>query len=372
MTRRRRLVLAAAAVLLAAGLAAYFVFRPSARPAREIDLRFRTVRIVSVCAALLENPGAKTVRFLDAGGAPYRDYFLHAGLVPAAPDAPADIAVATAAPTPETAAAAGLASNGVLAVFLDVRGMKTEAFRAALAALPGAAVHVWMPGLADWVLAARRAEGTTKLSDMLDVFARETAFEDFVHAQCETPAEALASYVGTREELLPACDANPGAVVRPECFTTAAVAPLDWIETGDVEDEIMWGVARETRRLQEIRRVLLRGDAFAAQDRTEAAVAQWNAVANRNPRDTMLLDRLYQLAVNARAFQNVGNLKGAAKCYETMILVRTNDYAAVREYAACLMALGERDLARQVLDRAETLKDEIDTAFIHKALEGAQ
>ena len=76
----------------------------------------------------------------------------------------------------------------------------------------------------------------------------------------------------------------------------------------------------------------------------------------RNPNDTMLLDRLYRLAVNARAFKDLGRPADAAYCYETMIAINPADIRVIEEYAALLQQLGKRNLAAEVLRKVRELK----------------
>ena len=80
----------------------------------------------------------------------------------------------------------------------------------------------------------------------------------------------------------------------------------------------------------------------------------------RNPHDTMLLDRLYVMAVNARAFKQVGNIAAAAQCYEAMVAVRPTDIQVVEEYAGCLAMLGKKDLAARVMEKAKEMKADVD------------
>ena len=78
-------------------------------------------------------------------------------------------------------------------------------------------------------------------------------------------------------------------------------------------------------------------------------------VSPAGKKSKLCVDRLYRLAVNAHAFERVGNLKGAAKCYETMVSVRPRDSAAMLRYAKCMRQLGENDIADIAEKRAEEL-----------------
>ena len=110
--------------------------------------------------------------------------------------------------------------------------------------------------------------------------------------------------------------------------------------------------------MQLVRRMVLEGNIFSGTaDGMEKALDMWSTAVRRNPRDSMMLERLYRLAVNAKAFQNVGNLKGAAKCYETMIAVRPKEAAALQAYADVMKVLGHPEIAAQAEKKArEVLK----------------
>ena len=113
---------------------------------------------------------------------------------------------------------------------------------------------------------------------------------------------------------------------------------------------------REIRSMQVVRRVVVEGNMLSRQGKPEDAVDKWAAAVLRNPHDSMLLDRLYRLAVNAAAFEKVGNIAGAAKCYETMVSVRPTDIAALERYARCLRQLGRKDIADALELRALELR----------------
>ena len=115
-----------------------------------------------------------------------------------------------------------------------------------------------------------------------------------------------------------------------------------------VDADIVKKFEAETARVQAARRIAIEGRMAASgggPDAEEAAIEKWSAAARRNPADMMLLARLWTLAVNAKAFREVGNLKGAAKCYETMIAVRPDDTEALGEYALVMRGLGMADIA---------------------------
>ena len=62
----------------------------------------------------------------------------------------------------------------------------------------------------------------------------------------------------------------------------------------------------------------------------------------------MLLDRLYQLVVNARAFKNFGKIAEAAQCYDIYFAIRPSDLRVADEYAILLDALGRKEESAKV------------------------
>lgn len=375
MTRRRKILwwaLAAFALVVAGCVAWWLVRRPELAGGEEY--RFAKLKTVAAYIAMTEKPDAVRVLFADGESEAWRGPFERAGLeCRGASQAAAerfDVVVAAGEKTRrEWKALAGrLAPGGVIAWNLDVRGMKASAFKRALEDFPCPQAHVWMPGENDWLLTGRMEPGRVKLDVALEVFAREQSFEDLADAECETLSSLFASYVGCREDVMPAFDGDLDAVVRPEFFLTQEIPVADWFERGDVDEDIYESIGREIRSVQVVRRLVVEGNMFARKrDGIEAAEEKWSSAARRNPHDPMLLDRLYRLALNARVFMKVGNFKGAARCLETMIVIRPTDAAAIAQYADCLKLLGKRELAAEVRSRADAILRRSDEAFAAQA-----
>ena len=95
---------------------------------------------------------------------------------------------------------------------------------------------------------------------------------------------------------------------------------------------------------------------LANEGKVEESTETWARAMLRNPRDTMLLERLDRLDRNAAALLRMGNAAAAANCYETMIVVNPKDASAVYNYGICLKRLGKKDLSKQVLERAKELE----------------
>ena len=91
----------------------------------------------------------------------------------------------------------------------------------------------------------------------------------------------------------------------------------------------------------------------------EKAVECWTRAAKRNPNDPMLVERLERLSKNAEVFYRLGKFNQALKCYETLVVVRPNDPAAVSNFGICLQRLGREELANKVLSRAKQLSESL-------------
>ena len=235
---------------------------------------------------------------------------------------------------------------------LCVDGLSAAEFKRKLKEFPGKEVHVWMPGEKHWLLTGSSNGNKISLAKAMEEFAADTNCTMSV-------AEVFASYVGTREEILPAFKRKLEGEVVPEWFVSKDIPEIKWLDTSDVDEDILKTTMAEIRSVQVMRRELLRGNMLAvkATDKKgeEAAIEVWAKVALRNPSDPMLLERIENLNRNAKGFLEVGKVLQAMKCYETVVLIRPNDAAAVHNFGMCLMKIGKRDMAENVLKRAEKL-----------------
>ena len=244
---------------------------------------------------------------------------------------------------------------------VDVRGMSATDFLRILKEFPGRDVHVWMPGEKDWLLIGNLSTNAVPLAKAMEEFAADP--------KCMTSvAEVFASYAGTREEILPAFERKLKGEVVPEWFVAKDVSEIKWLDTADVDEDILKATLSGIRSAQVMRREFLRGNMLAAKatDKKgeEAATEVWAKVAIRSPNDPMLLERIDRLNRNAKGFLEVNKPLQAMKCYETVVLIRPNDPVAIHNFGACLMKIGKRDLAEKILAKARRLSEELE----HKAL----
>ena len=235
---------------------------------------------------------------------------------------------------------------------IDVSGMSAADFLRTLKEFPGRDVHVWMPGEKDWLLIGNLSTNAVPLAKAMEEFAADP--------KCMTSvAEVFANYAGTREDILPAFERKLKGEVVPEWFITKEIPEIKWLDTTDVDEDILKVTLSEIRSAQVMRREFLRGNMLAAKatDKKgeEAATEVWAKVAIRNPNDPMLLERIERLNNNAKGFLEVDKPLQAMKCYETVVLIRPNDPVAIHNFGMCLKKIGKLDLAEKVLKRAEAL-----------------
>jgi len=243
---------------------------------------------------------------------------------------------------------------GNLARRINARGMSVGDFKRILEAFPGKTVHVWMPGERDWLLTGTDSTNAVSLAAVMEAFASDT--------NCLVSVTGLfASYAGAREDILPAFDSPLKGEVVPQLFVTKAIPGLPWLDASGVDEDIRRSVLAEIRSVQVVRREILKGNMLAATatDRKGEAAATdaWARAYLRNPHDPMLLERIGNLNRNAKGFLAVGKVLQAMKCYETIVLIRPNDPAAVHNFGMCLKRIGKLDLAETVLARARKLEE---------------
>lgn len=333
--------------------------------AKTIDLhRYKALDTVSAMVCLLEKPDAMKVLIADDCANALTNIFAKFALgvslakdKKGEKDAKYDIIVAGAK---DAAAVAGwkdrLSSSGVFAALIDVKEMKTSAFKEIAGSFESSNAHLWMISDRYWMVTARGRQQRVKLSAMCDLFLNERVFEELEKAQCDTAAKVFASYVAQLDEVESAFAADiMDKDVRPEYFVAKKLPPIGWIARGELAEDIFGALGAEIRNNRHARQIIIEGNMLSKEGRLEEASEKWALGMKLNPDDTMMLERLYRLTVNAKAFLEVGNIKGAAKCYETMILVRPGDAAAMMQYARTMRMLGKLEIATTAEDRARQL-----------------
>lgn len=330
------------------------------------EFRYAGLKSVAAYLSLIENPSARRVYVADEASEAYAAILERAGLVTlTAQEATGlfDIVWATGPKTSEfwEQQKSRLAPQGLFVWGLDVRQTSAATLKEWLASFPCVETHLWMPGEHDWLLVGRQQAASVKMDEALDVFTREELFQDLAEAGCDTLAEMFASYVGTLDEIEAAFAGDLTTEVQPEHFVTREIPATPWLVPGEMEGDIYTNVMHEIRSMQVVRRSIIEAGLMTRRpEGISAAAEKWAAAYLRNPHDPFLRERLYTLALNARVFEKVGNFKGAANCYELMIVIAPRDAAAIMAYANCLNLMGKKELARQVYERAIEVKRRAD------------
>ena len=339
----------------------------ASKPADEPEEReFRPVKIAAACIAAVERPEGGDALLADEKAEFFREFLEPLGFScvsneAASADAKFDVVFVAGREGSEALrrASGKVADDGILVWRLDVNDTDAGTFKACVEGFPCPDAHLWMQSFDEWTFVGRRAPSVVKMDAMMDIFARESAFELLAEAKATALSDVFASYAGKLSDTADAFKGGDLSVkVRPEFFVTKEIPKMDWIERGEVDEDICRETLAEMRSMQVVRRLVIQGSLTAEkgeEENADAATEIWSRAFRRNPRDPMLLDRLDRLARNAGALIRMGNLAAAAKCYETMIVINPTDASAVFNYGICLKRLGKKEMSEQVLERAKEL-----------------
>lgn len=236
-------------------------------------------------------------------------------------------------------------------VRLDVRKFTCAEFERRMREVSPAAT-LWTPGDADWLIVGAKNGCSNSLERVMDDFANEeTVF---------SLPEIFANCAGTVGDILPAFAALvPDDGVVPELFVAKEIPGFAWLTDGDIDADIAKRARQEMRSMQVVRRLVLEGGMLSRQQKEDEAVTKWANAIRRAPNDTLLLERMDHLRRNAEVFYKVGKYGMASKCYETLIRIKPDDYAAAVNLGSCLKALGKKDMSEAVFKKAETLRPKV-------------
>lgn len=234
---------------------------------------------------------------------------------------------------------------------LDVRKFTCAEFERRMREASPAAT-LWTPGDADWLIVGAKNGCSNSLERVMDAFANEeTVF---------SLPEIFANCAGTVGDILPAFAALvPDDGVVPELFVAKEIPGFAWLTDGDIDADIAKRARQEMRSMQVVRRLVLEGGMLSRQQKEDEAVTKWANAIRRAPNDTLLLERMDHLRRNAEVFYKVGKYGMASKCYETLIRIKPDDYAAAVNLGSCLKALGKKDMSEAVFKKAETLRPKV-------------
>lgn len=351
-----------AAVLLMAAMAFAGCSRKDEESAPPQDTYvFPPVDIQRAFIAMAENPSATNALLIGESAKKTAEFFDGAGvkssLLPAGRYG--IVLVSCGGMSKESCAkvSAFLDDGGVLAWMMDVRAVKSSRFREMLEDFDLPHVRVWMAGEKQWLVTGSKSKRATSLDDLFGLFSGEGAFDALAAARCPAVHHLFASYAGTREDIMPAfSQGDQNAEVRPEYFITKEIPPLDWIDAGDVDEDISRRFFAEARSMQVIRRLAIEGSMLAEAGREKEAIDAWSRASKRNPRDLFILERLDRLDRNAKGFFEVRKILMAMKCYETMVLINPDNPAPLNNFGVCLQKIGRRDMAERVFKRVRELE----------------
>ena len=358
-------------VLTIAAGAILFFFGPNTRtpsiskPAKSDIPRPQFVRTAAVFVSAIMKPEAKKAFVPEDKDGRFKSIFSSLSMKvfseDAAGDLKFDIVFVPQGVADERAAeyAKRVSAKGVYARMIDVEGMPAFKFKSLVESFPCKNLHLWMITRTDWMLVARASDRKLKLGEVLGFFSRNgTTSIEVEEAGAGSIQGVFANYVGSRKEIEPAfLNGDLSVSVLPEHFVLKDVPSLSWIEPDELDPDIVDSIASAIRETMSVRRTIVSAEVRSrAKDGGERALRMWAGAMRRNPHDTMLLDRLYRLAVNARAFKDLGRPADAAYCYETMIAINPSDIRVIEEYAALLQQLGKRNLAAEVLRKVRELK----------------
>lgn len=234
---------------------------------------------------------------------------------------------------------------------LDVRKFTCAEFERRMREVSPAAT-LWTPGDADWLIVGAKNGCSNSLERVMDAFANEeTVF---------SLPEIFANCAGIVGDILPAFAALvPDDGVVPELFVAKEIPGFAWLTDGDIDADIAKRARQEMRSMQVVRRLVLEGGMLSRQQKEDEAVTKWANAIRRAPNDTLLLERMDHLRRNAEVFYKVGKYGMASKCYETLIRIKPDDYAAAVNLGSCLKALGKKDMSEAVFKKAETLRPKV-------------
>lgn len=251
-----------------------------------------------------------------------------------------------------------LTENGIAAWMMDMSKVKMSEFKEMLDSFDCPSTHLWMCGDNTWVLVGRKSPKRIKLSSIMEAMTRENSMEDLAKARICGIGELFASYVGEKEDLLPAFkDLKDDPPVKCEYFVPREKASTAWIYC-DIEPEMFKLVEEKIAALQENRRRVILGLMRADKGEEDEALDILAEATLVNPNDPLILERLERIERNAIGYHNAEQLLLELKCYETMLIIQPNNLRAVTRMGELYDAIGRHDIAEKCFERAKVLSAE--------------
>jgi tetratricopeptide (TPR) repeat protein len=233
-----------------------------------------------------------------------------------------------------------LSEDGVVALHVDARALSAERFAgiasAFAAVFPG--VQLWCTGPSDWVLVGGAREIKAPVDKMLGLFERTGVFRDFVRAGGLALPEVLACMVCDGKGLAPwlartkkasawrAAWGDPQALfeqgngtLRPETLEGCRQWKSQWILPGETDLDMYLALVDKVGKMAGARVEAVSALSAAAKGKSEAALNSLRDAAAISPHDALLINRSETLELEGRRRLAIGDLKGALKCFETLL-----------------------------------------------------
>ena len=253
-----------------------------------------------------------------------------------------------------------VSDNGILVNVFSVAKTKSSDFKNLLQDFPGDDVRLWMFSKTEWMIVGMFGKSKVKMLDMLDFFSREGVISvDAENSGAGSIQDVFASYAAKREAVMPVFTLSTQDFnVAPQYFLSEKIPPFDWIDPDGVDADIVESISSLIYERQYWRRIIVKAEEVSLNKNTlDQAIEMWTEAMKENSSDTMLLDRLYRMAVNAKVFKDLGKFADAAYCYEMMLAIRPEDKRVGEEYVKLLQQLGKRDFAETIQKKLKSLNN---------------
>ncbi len=259
-----------------------------------------------------------------------------------------------------------LSADGIVAVHVDGRALSPERFasiaKAFAAEFPG--MQVWCTGAYDWLLLGSAKEIKTPVDGMLSMLEKPLVFRDLARGGQQALPEILSCMVCDGKGLSPwlarmepesAWRAEwraPQAVFAKEMTALQPVAlegcrqwKAQWVLPGELDMDVYVALLDKVGKSLGARVASVTALAETAKGRSEAALDAARAAAKINPHDALLVQLSEMLELEARRRIKIGDFKGGAKCYESLLSFSSETARSHYGLAYCLRANGENEAA---------------------------
>lgn len=268
-----------------------------------------------------------------------------------------------------------LSADGIVALHVDARALSSERFASIAESFASVfpCVQLWCTGANDWVLVGANAEIKTPVDRLLLLFEKKPVFRDFVRAGGLGLPEALACMVCDGRGLAPwlaktgresawtglwkaprdVFASRSASLLRPSALEACRQWKSQWILPGELDVDVYLGFLDKVGRM-------LGGRAAAAKalDKVEsggsrdASLGAAQEAAQINARDALLIPVAESMELEGRRRIKIGDLKGALKCFESLLSISADSAFAHYGLGYCLRGSGDNEGAYLHFTRA--------------------